>query len=177
METLLDLDSILAESKQDGVLQRVDDRWTQRKVYRFILEGTLANEIVEQLIAEFIQNPLYGLIPGESKVIDDGYRIEFGYRKLQADKKKTRLLSLGNLTQNVLSGSEHYADLNHFATILVLDLPLEEKLRLERESKDPKGKSVFVMDTLDTRNSQQANLHLMRTFYSAYKNLKTPSKT
>ncbi len=177
METPLDLDGIIAKSREDGVLLKVDDRWTQHKIYRFILDTQHASDIVEQLIAEISQNQLYGVVPKGSKIINDGYRIEFGYRKPRDAQQKTRLHRLGQLTRELLTRSQQYDELNHFATILILDLSVEERLRLEKEGRDTKDKSVFVIDSLNIYDSQQATLNLMRTFYSAYQNLKTPSKT
>ena len=171
----LDLDTILIQCKQDGILLKVDDRWTQHRMYRFVLDTTVANGIVEQLIMELRQNPLYDVVAKESKVIENGYRIEFDYRIPLNAQQRSRLSSIGNLVRGLRRDSD--SELNHFATIFVLDLPLEEKIKLERESKDAKDKSVFVIDSLDANyGSHQATLHLMRTFYSAYQKFKTPLK-
>ena len=173
----LDLERILAKSREEGILVKADDRWYQHKVYKFILDTSVTNDIVEQLSLKFNQNPIYGLVEKGCRVIENGYRIEFGYRKHEPVQKKTILRKLGQMTQKVLDGSAYDANLNHFATALVLDLPFEDKIRLEKDGKDPTHKSVLVIDCLDNYDSRQAMLYLMRTFYSAYQKLKTLSKT
>lgn len=158
MEIPNDLDGILAQSKQEGILVKVDERWTGHKIFRFVLDSQIADDAIEQLIAELSQNPLYYVISNESRMIENGYKVQFGYRRAVTWQSK-------------------YRDLHPFATVSVLDFPIEEKFRLEKEGKDAKNKSIFVIDGLDTYDGQQATLYLMRTFYSIYQKLKTPSET
>ncbi|MBI2656534.1 hypothetical protein HYX03_02240 [Candidatus Woesearchaeota archaeon] len=144
----LTLDGILKNTESDGILREKDEDSPTLRRYKFLLDESVAEVILENLEHEIPKSRNYKIRQKLNNSGDIDRGIEFNYRRL------------------------FFGDYHYFASVYILDESFPRAIKT-----DHKGKRTLMIEGVYTTNRNDPFLKLMRVFYSAYQNSKTPSKT
>lgn len=179
----MSLDGLLLELEHEGVLFERDERSPSIKKYKFALDKSKADSILEELRSEISRARNYGVRRdlGNDSISEIEKGFEIDYRRFAIDDGTKSLKGMASKLAHVFGLN----DFGYVASVYILKMGSERTGKIEsKKLKDgsirryyippPKGKHILVLEGFYTNDGPFAEI--IRNFYFVYQNLKTPSK-
>ena len=172
--------NMIKEFEKEGIDFYKDTSWPQFIKYKFVLETEIAERMIGEMFEEIKKSQTYGIIESKWFESDRFAPLKLGFKRLPARENRNWLQNIKYAFGGAVFGFRHYDNLNHFATAYIVDSSSVEAARIREDGRleyPANDKSVLIITTLNRRNCRMPFSDLMRTFYSIYQKLKTPSET
>lgn len=181
----LSLDEILSKTQEEGIAFAIDESLTSLKRYKFLLNADVVGHIIEEIKTELLKSRNYTVRKEITRSGDIEKGLEFDYSRLPEKEDKEFWRYFTSPILEVIGASDNY----YFGGVHILDPSSSRSQKVKGSTKSgtnifhgqkigpSEDERVLMIEGIYAGGRKDPFLNLMRVFYSAYQNLKTPSKT